>query len=237
MSVDRFKDASWFPKEDIYCLVGGVGGTGSWTTLLLARANFKPIVIDADVLETLNLAGQIFKRDSVGKSKVEAISEVVKDFVGEDITYFKDWYGEESMASEFMFSCFDNMKARKVFFENWFKYASEFKEKQENLKKIEPNHIVIEPILFDLRLGFSNMEIYCVTLDKVEQYKKTLFDDSEVEDLPCTLKQTSHCAAMIASHTVAFFTNHMHNIYEGEKDFIIPFKWDYIIPLNKNDNE
>lgn len=179
----------------------------------------------------------MFKTSSIRKSKVEAISEVVKDFVGEDITYFKDWYTEESMASEFMFSCFDNMKARKVFFENWFKYASEFKEEQENLNKIEPDHTVIEPILFDLRLGFSNMEIYCVTLDKVEQYKETLFDDSEVEDLPCTLKQTSHCAAMIASHTVAFFTNHMHNIYEGEKDFIIPFKWDYIIPLNKNDNE
>ena len=244
---NRFKDATWFPKEEINCLVGGQGGTGSYTSFLLARANFKPIIIDADRIEEHNIGGQLFRVSSIGKPKVEEMADVIKDFVGEDIIALNQWYTEEDMACEYMFSCFDSMAARKVFFENWLKYATEFKEEQENLARINAESDLldaiangkvlfkpkVEPILFDLRLGFANMEIYCVTLDRVEEYKKTLFNDDEVEDLPCTLKQTSHCAAMIASHAVAFFTNHIHNMYAGDKDFVVPFKWDYVIPINK----
>lgn len=231
--TNRFKDASWFPKDDVECIVGGSGGIGSWLSLFLSRANFKPIIYDADVVEEHNVGGQCFKINSIGKPKVDAIAEVIKELVGEDVTTFNEWYTKDSMASHFMFSGFDNMAARKVFFENWVEYAKEFKLEQDNLKKLNPEHIVIEPLFIDARLGFANLEIYCITLDKVEEYKKTLFDDSEVEDLPCTAKQTTHCAAMIASHMVGFFTNHMHNIYVQDKDFKVPSEWSYIIPLNK----
>ena len=59
-----------------------------------------------------------------------------------------------------------------------------------------------------------------------------LFDDTEVQDAPCTMKQTSHSAAMIASHMVGFFTNHMTNNAVEEKDRTVPFFWEYFIPIN-----
>ena len=88
------------------------------------------------------------------------------------------------------------------------------------------------PIFIDGRLRAEQMQIFCVTPDKIEEYEKHLFDDSEVEDAPCTLKQTSHSAAMIASHMTAFFTNHLTNNNSGDIDRTVPFLWEYFIPLD-----
>ncbi len=75
---NRFKDAPWFPKEDVHTVVGGAGGIGSWLTLLLSRAGFKPIVFDFDTLEEHNLGGQFFSKRQIGKTKVEALEENVQ---------------------------------------------------------------------------------------------------------------------------------------------------------------
>ena len=47
--------------------------------------------------------------------------------------------------------------------------------------------------------------------------KKTLFEDSEVPDLPCTMKQTSHIAAMIATHITSLFLNYITNKKSGKR--------------------
>ena len=78
----------------------------------------------------------------------------------------------------------------------------------------------------------EQLQIFCVTPDRIEEYERDhLFDDSEVEDAPCTMKQTSHSAAMIASHMVGLFTNHITNIYEREIIRDIPFYYEYFIPI------
>ena len=87
-------------------------------------------------------------------------------------------------------------------------------------------------ILDKLRLTMEQLQIFCVTPDRIEEYEREhLFDDSEVEDAPCTMKQTSHSAAMIASHMVGLFTNHITNIYEREIIRDIPFYYEYFIPI------
>lgn len=88
------------------------------------------------------------------------------------------------------------------------------------------------PIFIDGRLRAEQMQIFCVTPNRIEEYEKHLFDDSEVEDAPCTLKQTSHSAAMIGAHMTAFFTNHLTNNYSGDIDRTVPFLWEYFIPLD-----
>ena len=80
-------------------------------------------------------------------------------------------------------------------------------------------------ILDKLRLTMEQLQIFCVTPDKIEEYEKHLFDDSEVEDAPCTMKQTSHSAAMIASHMVGLFSNHMTNNAVKDKDRTDLFFW------------
>lgn len=63
------------------------------------------------------------------------------------------------------------------------------------------------------------------------QYRNGLSLDSEIEDAPCTLKQTTHTAAMIASHMVGFFTNFITHIKKEIPVINIPYKWEYNIPI------
>lgn len=212
----RFKDAIWFPKEETELIIGGAGGIGSWLSISLARAGFLPIVFDFDRIEAHNIGGQAYSKQDIGDLKVDALKKRVMELCNIDLFTFNSAYDENSMASAYMFSAFDNMKARKDMFNNWKKENSE-----------NPDAIFI-----DGRLTMEQLQIYCVTPDKIEEYEKTLFDDSEVEEDPCTLKQTSHGALMIASLMTAFFTNHLTNVVEKAPVRDVPFFYEYFIPLN-----
>ena len=231
----RFKDAPWFPKEETNVIVGGAGGIGSWLTLLLSRAGFYPVVYDFDVLEGHNLAGQLYtqKDAEIGALKVDALKGLCKHFADTDITVMNERYTKDSMSHHYVFSAFDNMQARKDMFAAWKEYVKEWEEFKSlaDISK-ETNVNLAEPIFIDGRLTAEQMQIFCVTPDLIAEYEKHLFDDSEVEDAPCTMKQTSHSAAMIASHMVGFFTNHMTNNAVKDKDRTVPFFWEYFIPIN-----
>ena len=231
----RFKDAPWFPKEETNVIVGGAGGIGSWLTLLLSRAGFYPVVYDFDVLEGHNLAGQLYtqKDAEIGALKVDALKGLCKQFADTDITVMAEKYTKDSMSHNYVFSAFDNMQARKDMFAAWKEYVKEWEEFKSlaDISK-ETNVNLAEPIFIDGRLTAEQMQIFCVTPDLIAEYEKHLFDDSEVEDAPCTMKQTSHSAAMIASHMVGFFTNHMTNNAVKDKDRTVPFYWEYFIPIN-----
>jgi len=213
----RFKDAPWFPEEEINTLIGGAGGIGSWLTFLLARAGFSPVVYDFDIIEQHNLGGQLFGKKHIGLDKVEALKNIVLEYSDSYITIFNEPFTLESMGHEYMFAAFDNMKARKEMFEVWWRDNSE-----------NPNAILI-----DGRLLMEQMQIFCVTPTNAREYfDEHLFDDSEVEEENCTMKQTSHSATMIASLMVGFFTNHMTNIKVGSVVRQVPFYHEYFIPIN-----
>lgn len=231
----RFKDAPWFPKEETNVIVGGAGGIGSWLTLMLSRAGFFPIVYDFDILEEHNLAGQLYTKSDAEAMvpKVDALKGLCKQFADTDITVMNERYTKDSMSHHYVFSAFDNMQARKDMFEAWKEYVKEWEDFKDIADAAHiPNISLSEPIFIDGRLTAEQMQIFCVTPDKIEEYEKHLFDDTEVQDAPCTMKQTSHSAAMIASHMVGFFTNHMTNNAVKDKDRTVPFFWEYFIPIN-----
>ena len=231
----RFKDAPWFPKEETNVIIGGAGGIGSWLTLMLSRAGFFPIVYDFDRLEEHNLAGQLYTKLDAEQNvlKVDALKGLCRHFADTDITVMAEKYTKDSMSHHYVFSAFDNMQARKDMFNSWKEYVKEWKEFQDIAVMSEETNInITEPIFIDGRLTAEQMQIFCVTPDKIEEYEKHLFDDTEVQDAPCTMKQTSHSAAMIASHMVGFFTNHMTNNAVKDKDRTVPFFWEYFIPIN-----
>ena len=214
---DRFKDAPWFPEREELVMIGGAGGIGSWLTLLLVRAGFKPYIYDFDEIEEHNIGGQLFRPADIGKTKVAALFDIVKTFCGQEISTLCQKIDEDSPTHYFMFSAFDNMEARKDLFNVW-------KKSHETCP--------VTPIFIDGRLVLDQLQIYCVTPSNMDEYESScLFSDSEVEDEACTLKQTSHCAAMIASHMVGFFTNHITNIYERELVRDVPFFYEFFIPL------
>jgi molybdopterin/thiamine biosynthesis adenylyltransferase len=194
----RFSDASWFSKVkefDIPIIIGGAGGIGSWLALLLSRVMLPStsiIVYDFDSVEEVNMAGQLYSKHDIGRNKVDAIQQIVEDYAGREIFSVSEKYTKESSRSPVMFSAFDNMEARKVMFENWKEEARDYPDVS---------------IFIDGRLLAEQLQVFFVTPDKIEQYEKHLFDDSEVESESCSYKQTSHFAAAIAAKMVQGFTN------------------------------
>jgi len=214
---ERFKDAPWYPLAlSTTILLGGAGGIGSWVAFLLARAGFRVMVYDHDTVEEINIGGQFYSVQDTGKTKVEALRNNILNLTGDIITIANEKVDEKTVTHDFVITAFDNMKARKDMFEKWAANAG------------------YGGIFIDGRLNAEQMWIYCVrnnSLDK-KSYAGLLFDDSEIEEAPCTMKQTTHSAVMIASHIVAFLTNHITNITNGDMDRTVPFSWEYIIPIN-----
>lgn len=217
----RFKDAPWFPKANETVMIGGAGGIGSWLSNFLARAGFKPIVYDFDYIEEHNIGGQLYRAKDINKPKVEALFEVVRELSSEEISIVNERITINSPTHHFMFSAFDNMQARKDLFEVW--------------KKSIPGSLVT-PIFIDGRLEMEQLQIFCVTPDRINEYERTLFDDGEVDDAPCTMKQTSHTAGLIGAMMTTLFTNHMVNIYEREKVREVPFYYEFFSPIVLTEN-
>ena len=116
-----------------------------------------------------------------------------------------------------MFSAFDNMDARRAMFKVW-------KRSWNSMNR---------PIFIDGRLNAEQFQIFCVTPENADVYERIhLFNDSEVEDAPCSAQQTTHTAAMIAGHMVGFFTNHITNINLRDEVREIPFMYEYFTPMN-----
>lgn len=220
-NIGRFKDLIWFEKtKDKKVVIGGCGGIGSWLSLLVSRAGLIPFIYDDDKIEAHNIGGQFFELNDVGLYKVEAIRKILIEFSNTFSYTLSEKYIKSSMRSNIMFSAFDNMKARKIMFENF----------KEFIEHTNVSELSIKPIFIDGRLGAEYFEIYCVTEDKIEEYEKTLFEDSEIQDLPCTAKQTSHTATMIAANMVGFLTNHISNCTTNSNERVVPFKYFYSIP-------
>lgn len=224
---DRFKDAPWYRKHGNDIIIGGAGGIGSWLALFLARAGFKIVVYDHDRYEVHNMGGQFVDHAHISTLKVDALSDLINEFSDESITTFDQMYDETGMRSRYIMSGFDNMEARKIMFNNWKSHC------HNNVRGAVAGQY---PILIDGRLLMEQMQIFCVRWSKsedVETYEKVhLFDDSEVADETCTLKQTTHSAAMIAAMMTGFFTNHVTNMVLNKEVRAVPFMTEYFIPLN-----
>lgn len=213
-SRQRFKDAIWFDwLQEKWVSVLGQGSIGSWTTLFLTRIGCNIMTYDMDVVSSLNLAGQLYSKHHVGLPKVSAIYSVIKDMADpKEFVVFQSRFDEYSTVSPIVISAFDNMKARKVAFQRW----------KDDLQKMSEEERK-EAIFIDGRLSVEDYYIFAVRPGQEERYEKTLFDDSEGEDLSCSLKSTSHCAAGIASDIVSILTNFATNVAEKDEIREVPF--------------
>jgi molybdopterin/thiamine biosynthesis adenylyltransferase len=215
----RFKDAPWLPKEGELALVGGAGGIGSWLTYFLAKIGIKVYLYDFDTVEDHNLGGQLFFQKSIGTPKVSAVAEILAEFCDVEIAPINEALTFDTTTHYYAFSAFDNMEARHTLFHLWKKSWPH-----------TPSHIT--PIFIDGRLEMEQLQVFCVTPATANKYQiEHLFADSNVPDAPCTMKQTSHTAAMIGSLMASFFTNHLTNEYMGEVVRDVPFYYEFMVPM------
>jgi len=207
----RFSDADWYKAGPEDIIIGGVGGIGSWVALLLSRIGHDLHIYDDDEIDETNMAGQLYPISSIGQRKENAVSLLVRQFSANHPTV-NGRYTEGGLSSAIMFSCFDNMTARKLMFENW--------AKQEDRE-----------LFVDGRMLAETGMIFLVQKGEEDRYRAELFDDAEIEDAPCSFKATSHCGAFIASLMVAGLNNYMANRYIDADIRVVDFRIDFELPL------
>lgn len=223
-SESRFAGAAWYKNIKTFnFLLGGCGGINSHVAFQLSRLHPQRInIYDDDIVEEHNLAGQFFTFDGIDCYKANHIQRLLKKFshyystytLIEKITantYVSNLFWNTNINKVVFVGGFDNMKARKDFYELWRHSSS--------------------PLLIDGRLSIDTLQVYVVQ-NKTEckkEYEKTLFDDSEADRTICNLKQTTFMASMIASFIINVITNYVANIDIEDDDLKneIPFSIEY----------
>lgn len=202
---DRFKDAPFFdPSYNI--IIGGLGGIGSSVNYNICRQNYEMYLYDMDIIEPHNLGSQFYGIKDIGKNKAVVASEVAKLYGHDRSIHCLGEFTEDSLIDNIVFSCFDNMVARKIMFKKWKEYQLS-KTKEYRLEN--PNEV---NIFLDGRMIAEGFQIYSVkTTKEIEAYEASLFEDSEVDPLPCSYKATAHTGSMIGAMLVSIFLNHVVN--------------------------
>jgi hypothetical protein len=207
----RFSEAPFYAPGTQISL-GGLGGIGSYLSFFLSRLECHILAFEYDIVDEPNIGGQLYSIKQVGQSKFNAALENNTLFCNGTKMVNLGQLTETSQVAPICFSAFDNMKARKQMFETW--------------SKLENREIFI-----DGRMLLQSGQVFIVTKGKEDKYIESLFDDSEVEDQPCSAKATSHSGALIASIMTGAFTNYI--TMKNDSDYILelPFKTVYDIPL------
>jgi molybdopterin/thiamine biosynthesis adenylyltransferase len=218
-TTSRFSSAIWFDKiQEQDVILAGVGGIGSYVAFLLSRMKPKSITIyDPDVVETVNMAGQLYGTNDVGLTKVRAVSNMMRNYSIYYSTYAHDSrFTANSTPGNIMICGFDNMEARKTFFNSWLSYVGD--RSTEDKAKC---------LFIDGRLNAEEFQVLCITGDNeyaINNYKDNwLFDDSAVEEAVCSYKQTSYMANMIGSVMTNLFVNFCANMCDPVMPRDVPF--------------
>ena len=176
-------------EQSTEIIIIGVGSTGSFTALNLAKMGFNKIkVIDFDKVEEHNIPNQFFRMKDIGKFKVTALSEIIKEFTDltietENIKIGKD-YDFDINFNSLIILCVDSINARKLIYE---------KVKDFPIK------------LIDTRFGGEGYSIHSIDLSNDEHKKR--FEKS----LKGKIKETS-CGEKSIIYTILNLASEVCNI-------------------------
>lgn len=222
-ATSRFSGTEWYNEiQKQRVILAGLGGIGSYVSYNLARMNIAALFMyDDDVVEQANMSGQLYCQDDIGKAKVDAMADMIKNYTTmRNIYAIKDKFTQNSEAGDVMICGFDNMAARRTFFAAW------------------NNHVMAKPeeerqkcLYLDGRLSIDTLQVFCISGDNnwaMDEYaKKYLFTDTEAEETQCSLKQTTYLACMIGSMIVNLFTNFVADTLNPIIPYDLPFFTEY----------
>lgn len=177
-------------------------------------------IYDDDVVEMVNMAGQLYSIRDIRTHKVDAIATMVHDYsIYNNTVAIRERFTETTEALDIMICGFDNMTARRDFFNSWKNHVD---KKSEEEKK--------HCLFIDGRLAAEEFQVLCIRGDdeyNINKYNTDfLFSDDEADATQCSYKQTTYMANMIGSIIVNLFTNFVANeIVEGLRD--LPFLTSY----------
>lgn len=220
-TTSRFSGAIWYEEIQRQTVtLAGVGGIGSYVGFLLGRLKPQRLIIyDPDKVEIANMSGQLYSMQDVGIYKSTALVNMIKNYANYyKITAINDRFDDSSEATDIMICGFDNMEARRIFYEKWKQRVLSYPEGGDRRKKC---------LFIDGRLAAEEFQVLSIQGDDeramVEYEDKWLFSDVEAEETICSYKQTTFMANMIASVMVNIFVNFIANKCNPIIDRDVPF--------------
>jgi len=223
-ATSRFSSAIWYDKiKESTITLAGVGGIGSYIAFLLARMQPRLLYIyDDDIVEEANMSGQLYGTSDVGRYKVDSIVSIVREFAKfNNVFSYRERFTEESAPSNIMICGFDNMEARKIFFNTWVNYVY----------TLPTDEAQSQCLFIDGRLAAEEFQVFAINgLDDraINEYQsKWLFSDSAADATICSYKQTTFCANMIGSIIVNLFVNFIANQCDPLVPRDVPFMTTY----------
>jgi molybdopterin/thiamine biosynthesis adenylyltransferase len=163
----------------------GAGAIGGATALTLAKMGFQDITVyDFDTIEVENINCQFYRFSDIGRYKVEALKEIVKDFTGVEIEMEADAY-QQGQLKGIVISAVDSMEVRRLVWEEHRQFA------------------VGTRLIIDPRMGAEDAMCYamkpCDPKD-IKSYEKTLYSDEDAVAERCTAKATMYTALALSAH-------------------------------------
>lgn len=220
-TTSRFSGAIWYEEiQKQVVTLAGVGGVGSYVGFLLGRLKPQRLIIyDPDRVETVNMSGQLYGQTDVGNYKSVALSIMIRNYANyNNIVALNDRFDTNSEATDIMICGFDNMEARKVFYERWKQRVLSYPTGSNDRKKC---------LFIDGRLAAEEFQVLSIQGNDdraMKEYEdKWLFNDVEAEETICSYKQTTFMANMIASVMVNVFVNFVANRCNPIIDRDVPF--------------
>lgn len=222
-STSRFSGTEWYDAiQQSRIILAGIGGIGSNVAYQIARMNPTALILyDDDFVETANMSGQMFSRDDVGKSKVEAVCTMLRKYTPMTSPLgLQKKFDRTVETGDIMICGFDNMDARYVFFTSWLKHVKSLTFERQR-----------KCLFIDGRLSIDTLQVFAIAGDdeyNIERYREEfLFPQYQADETVCSMKQTTYLACMIGSVIVNLFTNFIANQLNPEIPYDFPFFTEY----------
>lgn len=193
-------------RLNIPIVIVGAGSVGSFVATIISKMGCEDItLVDFDTVENHNIPNQLYKTSDIGRPKVDAAFDTIKEFTDIEIKNKNEKFDFKSY-KKITVVAVDSMEVRKKIFER--------SKKDINVD-----------FLIDVRIGGELMDVYSfrpIVVKEAREYEKTLFSDEDASPIKCTEKTIVYNVTMVAS----FVCNYIKK-YANFEDSEIPFRTIY----------
>ena len=193
--IDYWRQLDILQPDDLVrpITIIGVGGIGSPVALALTKMGCRRLTLfDPDTIEPHNLPNQLYRLRDVGRPKVEALADLLREYAPVDVQPVQAAVSNQTLRG-LVISAVDSMAARAQIWSACVRFR------------------VTVDLYLDARMGAQVGRVLAVRPvdpDDVRAYETTLYTDDLASEEPCTAQaiiySTLGIAALVARQVARF---------------------------------